>query len=55
LGIIKAVEKITGKEVPILFARKRDGDPAELVASNDFAREQLYWIPRYTNIEEIIE
>ena len=54
LEIIRAVEKITGKEVPILFGERRSGDPATLVASNTLAKEQLYWIPRYTNIEEIV-
>jgi len=35
-------------------AARRAGDPAQLVASGDRAREVLGWEPRFTEVEEII-
>jgi UDP-glucose 4-epimerase len=41
--------------VPFInYGPKRWGDPAELVADASEAREKLKWIPKYSNIETII-
>jgi len=54
LEMIRAFEKVTDKEVPYVLSRRREGDPASLVASNDKARRILGWIPRHSDIEEIL-
>jgi UDP-glucose 4-epimerase len=46
--IVKKVEKITDRKIPIEFAPRREGDPAVLVADNKKAKEILGWIPRKT-------
>lgn len=53
--IIDVSEKITGKEILAEIAPKREGDPPILVASNEKAKNELGWIPEYTDIEKIIE
>ena len=53
--IIKSAERVTGKEIPVLYTDRRDGDPDKLVASNEYAQEVLYWIPKYINIDDIIQ
>ncbi len=52
--IIKKVEEITGKTIPVEYAERREGDPAILIASSKKAKEVLEWFPHY-NIDHMIE
>jgi len=52
--VIAAVEKVTGKTVPVVLGDRREGDPARLVASSDKAKVELNWTPKYPEIEQII-
>lgn len=53
--IIKAAEEVTGKKVPLRYGERRVGDPAKLYAANKKSKEILGWIPKYTDIKEIIK
>jgi UDP-glucose 4-epimerase len=53
--IIEAARRITGHAIPAEMAARRAGDPAVLVADSTLVREALEWLPRYENIEEIIQ
>ncbi|RPD85381.1 UDP-glucose 4-epimerase GalE [Luteimonas sp. 100069] len=53
--VITAAEAVSGHEIPWDIAPRRAGDPAVLVASNDLARRELGWTPRYTSLPEIIQ
>ena len=55
LEIIQAVERVTGRKVNFEFAPRRAGDPAVIVATNEYAQKELHWQPKYTNIDEIIQ
>lgn len=55
LEVIEAARKVTGEEIPVVFAKRRAGDPATLVASSQKAKDVLGWKPEHADIEEIIE
>lgn len=54
LEVAAAVRAVTGHPVPVEVAERRPGDPAILVASNEKARRELGWAPRWTDINEMI-
>ncbi len=51
--IIDTAEKITGKKINTEITKRREGDPAILVADNKKAKEILGWEPKY-NLNDII-
>jgi UDP-glucose-4-epimerase GalE len=53
--VIRVVEEVTGKKVPIKEGPRRAGDPPSLVASSDKVQRELGWRPRYTDLRAIIE
>ncbi len=53
--VISAVEKVTRKTVPVVYGGRRDGDPARLIASAEKAKQELKWLPKYPEIEQIIQ
>lgn len=55
LEVIRAVEKVTGRKVPVNFAPRRAGDPPALFANADKARRELGWVPKFNSIEPIVE
>ena len=55
LDVIRASERVTGTSIPFKVARRREGDPAALVASAGRAADVLEWRPSYTSLEAIIE
>lgn len=52
--VIKAVEAVTGKSVPVTEAPRRPGDPARLIADSTAIRSQWGWEPRWTQLEDIV-
>lgn len=42
--VIKACEVITGRDAKIVYADRRSGDPAKLVASPDKIKKELGWV-----------
>ena len=55
LEMIRALEKVTGQEVPYTIAPRREGDPAVLVAASGKARRLLGWEPVHSGIDEILQ
>ena len=53
--VIRTVEEVTGKAVPVKEAPRRAGDPAELVADATKIRRELGWTPKYTDLRSILE
>lgn len=52
--IIQAVEEITGKEVPVKYGPRREGDPDSLVADPALAKQLLGWTAARTDIKDMI-
>jgi UDP-glucose 4-epimerase len=52
--VIRAVEKISGKRVPLLEAPRRAGDAPALYADSTLAQRELGWKVRFGDIESIV-
>ena len=52
--IIDVARKVTGHPIPAEVAPRRDGDPAELIASSEKAKMVLGWKPELNGIETIV-
>jgi len=52
--VIEAAAVVVGRPVPCIDAPRRPGDPPELVAAPDLARDRLGWTPRHSALPEII-
>ncbi|MCP4757556.1 MAG: UDP-glucose 4-epimerase GalE [Proteobacteria bacterium] len=55
MEVIRTVEKISGKRIPYKNAPRRSGDPAELYAKADAARKTIGWIPKFSDLETIVD
>lgn len=53
--VIDEVRLVTGKEIKVVDAPRRAGDPAVLVANSSKAREELGWQPQYESLSTMIE
>jgi UDP-glucose 4-epimerase len=55
LEVINIARKVTACDIPIQFAARRLGDPMVLVADARFAKKQLHWQPRLSDLNTIIK
>ena len=53
--VTEAVERVTGRPVPVREAARRAGDPPALVANAAKAGRILRWKPKYSSLERIVE
>ena len=54
LEVIEAIEKLSGRKVPVRIRARREGDPPVLVARSSRAVELLDWSPRQSSLETIV-
>jgi len=54
LEVVRAAQKVTGREFMVEMGPRRPGDPPELVADASRIRRELAWRPRHDNLEAII-
>jgi UDP-glucose 4-epimerase len=54
LEVVAAAERITGRKVAHKIVGRRAGDPAELWASGEKAREVLGWTPKHSDLDTIV-
>jgi UDP-glucose 4-epimerase len=52
--VIEAARKVTGREIKVVDAERRPGDPPRLVADATLARKTLGWQPQFANLDTII-
>lgn len=53
--VIETVRRVTGKEIPVIPAPRRIGDPARLIASSDRIHRELGWEPQYPDLTTMVE
>lgn len=54
LEVIRAVERVVGRPVPVVHRNRRPGDPHALIADGRRANAVLGWQPEYVDIGEIV-
>jgi len=54
MEVIRAVEEVTGRKVPYVVGKRREGDPARLVASSQKLRKTLGWSPHSSDLKTIV-
>ena len=52
--VIDTARQVTGREIPVVYAERRAGDPARLVADSRAATAQLGWKPQFAALETLI-
>ncbi|HUN94179.1 MAG TPA: UDP-glucose 4-epimerase GalE [Burkholderiaceae bacterium] len=52
--VIDAVQRVTGRAVPVVEAARRDGDPPVLVASSEHIIRELGWRPAHADLDAIV-
>jgi UDP-glucose 4-epimerase len=52
--VIRAVEEVAERRVPVHVAARRPGDPAVLCASPRKLKRELKWEPRFSDLKNII-
>ena len=54
LEVIEAVKRVSGVDFKVDIAPRRPGDPAQIVAASEQARQKLGWQPRYDDLSTIV-
>jgi UDP-glucose 4-epimerase len=54
LEVIDTVKRASGVDFRVEHAGRRPGDPAQIVASSDRARELLGWQPQHDDLATIV-
>jgi UDP-glucose 4-epimerase len=52
--VLRAVERVGGREVPHRIAPRRAGDPAVLIASSARITRETGWTPRFAALDDIV-
>ena len=53
--VISAVERVSGRPVPVEIAPRRAGDTAQLVAASDAIQRDWGWRPQFGQLDQIVE
>ena len=52
--VVESARRVTGHPIPVEIKDRRPGDPARLVASSEQAKQNLGWVPKHPELDEII-
>ncbi|MCX7724112.1 MAG: UDP-glucose 4-epimerase GalE, partial [Thermodesulfovibrio sp.] len=53
--VVEATKRVSGVDFKVIEAKRRDGDPPELVAESKKIKNALCWQPRYDDLSYIIK
>ncbi len=53
--VIDSAARVTGRQIRVIYAARREGDPAVLVADSRSAMDELGWNPRFADLDSIVE
>jgi UDP-glucose 4-epimerase len=52
--VIEKAAQVTGRDIPTRVVKRREGDPAVLIASSKAIKAELGWSPKFQDLEKII-
>ena len=52
--VVEAVERVTGRTLPVVYEDRRAGDPPALVADSGRARDVLEWRPSRSTLDDMV-
>jgi UDP-glucose 4-epimerase len=52
--VIDSVQRVTGKEIPVVIGDRRPGDPPTLYADASKIQNTLGWQPKFTELDDIV-
>lgn len=52
--VLAAAARVSGREIKVIRGARRPGDPAVLVADATRAKKELGWLPKYPQLDEIV-
>jgi UDP-glucose 4-epimerase len=52
--VVEVVREVTGHPIPVEIAPRRQGDPAQLVASSEKAKRELSWTPQRPALADMV-
>lgn len=55
LEVVECARQVTGHPLPTRITPRRAGDPPRLVADSSYARRELGWQPRHTELRAIVQ
>lgn len=55
LEVINAVERVTGRKLPMTLSGRRPGDPCRLVADASRIQAELGWATEFSDLDSIVE
>ncbi len=55
LEVIQTCQRVTGTTIQVKMENRRIGDPTTLVACNQKIKNELGWLPKYPDLQTIIE
>jgi UDP-glucose 4-epimerase len=53
--VVEVARQVTGHSIPVIESPRRFGDPAVLIASSDKIRRDLGWIPKFPDLNIIVQ
>jgi UDP-glucose 4-epimerase len=54
LEVVSAIERVTGRKLPVQMGGRRPGDPISLVADVNRIRSHLDWSPQFEDLDTIV-
>ncbi len=54
MDVIRSCERVTKKNLDFNVCKRREGDPAKLVADSTYAKECIGWDPHFNKIDDIV-
>lgn len=53
--VIESAARVTGRNIPVVIAERRPGDPPTLIASSEKIKRVLGWEPQFQDLDTIIQ